>query len=238
MSKILVVIGLRGDMVEICEAFYAIPVALGRAFQVATNMAQYAVSTTPNEEIMPDGSTCWTFLSNGKSTVKVFHREIGDALPSQRDPMSFLGGISPAADISRGLAPSGGSLPPITTSPSAWVQPIAQSPIHHPPYDFKDPTLPVGWFQNGLPALMSDLLATPFAVKDPLWDLTEAQKWALIEVRVRRSPGFHSPIGTFDQVGGLAALQGKTPKGLMLRDEEIEILHALREDLMAGAQNS
>lgn len=115
------------------------------------------------------------------------------------------------------------------------------APIHLPPtptpYDFMDPTLPVGWLQNGKPALMSDLLNNPFDVKDPLWDLTEAQKWALIEVRVRRSPSFHSPIGTLDHARALTALQGKTPHGEMLVQEEIEALHALREDLMAGVHN-
>lgn len=120
----------------------------------------------------------------------------------------------------------------------------ADSPIHLPPtpapapYDFMDATLPVGWFQNGKPALMSDLLNNPFDIKDPLWDLTEAQKWALIEVRVRRSPSFHSPIGTLDHARALTQLQGKTPHGEMLVQEEIEALHALREDLMAGVHSS
>ena len=237
MSQIYLVVALRGDEVNLCEAFFAASLALGRAFQAATNLAQYAVSTNPGEETMPDGSTCWTFLNNGKATVKVYLREVGDSLPSQRDPMSFLGGLSNTKDVPKDLAPSKDPLPSIAVQPSAWVQPMAQSPIHRP-YDFKDPTLPAGWFANGLPALMDDLLETPFAVKDPLWDLTEAQKWALIEARVRKSPGFHSPIGTLDQAGALAALQGKTPHGLMLRDEEIEAIHSLREDLMVGAQNS
>lgn len=236
MSQVYIVVGLRGDQVEMCEAFHAVPVALGRAFQVATNMAQYAVSTTPGEETMPDGSTCWTFLNNGKSTVKVFLKEIGDSLPSQRDPMSFLGGVSNTMDVPKDVAPSGGSTGKAGSYSSAWVVSHSQPPAP-PPYDFLDPTLPVGWLQNGKPALMSDLLNNPFDVKDPLWDLTDAQKWALIEVRVRRSPSFHSPIGTLDHARALTQLQGKTPHGEMLVQEEIEALHALREDLMAGVHN-
>lgn len=234
MSEIYVVVGLRGDEVSICEAFFAVAVALGRAFQAATNLAQYAVSTSPGEETMPDGSTCWTFLNNGRATVKVFRREIGDSLPSQRDPMSFLGGLSNTKDVPKDMVPPNNVLHAHLAS---ILQPVTPAPIHHP-YDFMDRSLPVGWFTNGKPALMGDLMDHPFDVKDPLWDLTEEQKWALIEVRVRRSPGFHSPIGTLDQGNALAALKGRTAHGLMLRDEEIEAMHALREDLMAGVQNS
>jgi hypothetical protein len=238
VSQIYLVVALRNDEVEMCEAFFAVPLALGRAFQVATNMAGYNISTSPGEETMPDGSTCWTFLNTAKHKVKVFLREIMDSLPSQKDPMSFLGGLSNTKDVPKDMAPTGGSLPSLTTNPSAWVQPLAQAPIHQPPppapYDFMDRSLPAGWFQDGKPALMSDLLDNPFMLKSPLWDLTEEQKWALIEVRVRKSPGFHSPIGTLDQGNALAALKGRTAHGLMLRDEEIEALHALREDQMAG----
>lgn len=235
MSEIYIVVGLRGDEVSVCEAFHAAPVALGRAFQAATNLAQYAVSTTPGEETMPDGSTCWTFLNNGKATVKVFRREIGDSLPSQRDPMSFLGGLSNTKDVPKDLAPSNGNQAPKSFS-SAWTASHSQPVV--PKYDFMDPTLPVGWFANGKPALMSDLLASPFDIKDPLWDLTDAQKWALIEVRVRKSPGFHSAIisGIHDQAGVLALLKTGLASAKALRDEEIEALHALREDLMAGAK--
>lgn len=234
MSEIYIVVGLRGDEVEMCEAFHAQAVALGRAFQVATNLAQYAVSTTPREETMADGSVCFTFLSNGKATVKVIRREIGDSLPSQRDPMSFLGGLSNDGDVPKDVAPSGGSTGKAGSYSSAWVISHSQPPAP-PKYDFLDPALPVGWFKNGKPALMSDLLSNPFDIKDPLWDLSEAQKWALIEVRVRRSPGFHSPIGTLDHTRALVQLQGKLPHGEMLVQEEIEALHALREDVMAGA---
>lgn len=232
MSQIYLVVALRDDEVEMCEAFFAAPLALGRAFQAATNMAQYAVSTTPGEESMPDGSTCWTFLNTTRHKVKVFLREVGDSLPSQKDPMSFLGGLSNTKDVPRDMVQPGGQG---SSFSSKWLASHSPAP---PPYDFNDPTLPVGWFHNGKPALMSDLRATPFDVKDPLWDLTDAQKWALIEVRVRKSPGFHSPIGTSNQTTALTSLQGKTPHGLMLRDEEIESLHALREDLMAGVQSS
>lgn len=195
-------------------------------------MAGYNISTTPGEETMPDGSTCWTFLNSTKFKVKVFLKTVVDALLSQRDPKIFLGGVSNTKDVPKDIV-----LPSIAVAPSAWVQPIAQAPIHlqpPPPYDFMDQTLPVGWFQDGKPALMADLLDHPFDIKDPLWDLTDAQKWALVEVRVRKSPGFHSPICTFVQTDALIALQLKTAGGLMLRDEEIESLHALREDLMVG----
>jgi hypothetical protein len=256
MSEIYIVVGLRGDALTVCEAFFAQTLALGRAFQLATTLAQYAVNSSPAEETMADGSTHFTFLDNGQATVKVVRREIGDSLPSQRDSinflkglsglgdvpklvMSFLEGLSDTDDAPKDVVPSDDSLPSITMNPSAWVQPIAQAPIHLPPYDFMDPTLPVGWFHNGKPAFMSDLLASPFDVKDPLWDLTDAQKWALIEVRVRESPGFHRlPIGILDHTEALAALRDKTPHGVMLKDEEIEALHALREDLMAGKKNS
>lgn len=193
MNQIYIVVGLHGDKVEVCEAFNdtSPSAALGRAFQAATDMAKYAVSTTPNEETLSNGSKCWTFLNNGRFTVKVFHCEVADALTSSHSPAQ-------------------------------------------PPYDFMDRSLPVGWFYDGKPALMSDLQDNPHLVKSPLLDLTEEQKWALIEVRVRKSPNFHSPIGTLDHTRALAALRGRTPHGLMLRDEEIEALHALREDQIAG----
>lgn len=247
MSQIYLVVALRGDEVNLCEAFFAASLALGRAFQAATNLAQYAVSTNPGEETMPDGSTCWTFLNNGKATVKVYLREVGDSLPSQRDPMSFLGGLSNTMDVPKDMAPSKDPLPSIAVQPSAWVQPIAQSPIHQQPttpsYYFTDSALPVGWFQNGKPALMGDMLDHPFDVKDPLWDLTEDQKWALVEVRVRKSPGFLgrsllAGICRPDHTTALQELRWRTDHGKQIRDEEIEALHAMREDLMAGVQNS
>ena len=238
MSQIYIVVANRDDEVEVCEAFHAAPLALGRAFQIATNMACYHVSTSPGEETMPDGSTCWTFLHTVKHKVKVFLREIADSLPSQRDPMSFLGGLSNTKDVPKDMAPTGGTnksyssqLPSIVTNPAAWVQPIAQAPIHPPPpppYDFEDRSLPVGWFTNGKPALMGDMMDHPFDVKDPLWDLTEAQKWALVEIRIRRSPGFSN------QVTALIEVHDRSATGKDIMEEEIESLHSLREDLMAG----
>lgn len=100
-------------------------------------------------------------------------------------------------------------------------------------YNFMGPNLPIGWFYNGKPALMKDLLTNPFDIKDPLVDLTEAQKWALVEVRVRLSS---MQLEWKNNI--IPRLQAKTSYGLMIRDEEIESLHALREDLMASILNS
>jgi hypothetical protein len=239
VSQIYLVVALRNDEVEICEAFFAVPLALGRAFQVATNMAGYNISTSPGEETMPDGSTCWTFLNTAKHKVKVFLREIADSLPSHKDPMSFLGGLSNTKDVPKDMASSDPVQPPVFQSYSAaWTASHSPQSVT-PKYDFCDRSLPAGWFYDGKPALMGDLLDNPYLVKDPLLDLTEDQKWALIEVRVRKSPGFHSPIGTSNHTQALKLLSGKdTGHGLMLRDEEIEALHALREDLITGTQNS
>jgi hypothetical protein len=231
MGSVYVVVATRDEEIENCETFAGVQSALGRAFQLATNKAGSVnsdwVITSPSEETMPDGSIRWTFMDTSKQKVMVFYRKIEESLLSQKDPMSFLGGLSNTKDVPRDVVPAG-HLDPMQSSFSSKYFVVTLVP----PYEFMDPTLPVGWFLDNKPAVMQDLLNRPFDVKDPAW-LSDDQKWALVTARVRKSPGFLTDIGGgLNQQESLLEFKNKTLDGELIRDEEIDGLHELREALI------
>lgn len=233
MSHAYIVVATTDTEIVACEAFAGVQSALGRAFQLASEKANrniHHINTTPSEETLPDGSLRWVFMDTNRQSVIVFFRKIEEALLSAKDPMSVIGGLSNVKDVPKSLVPSG-----------TWAQ-ITQPPPAPPPvpvYNFTDHSLPVGWHLNGKPALMEDMAKNPFDIKDPLWDLTEDQKWALVEARVRKSPGFRGiPKGysgySPDQTTCSLELRDRTLFGTQIRDGEIEALHAAREDMMSS----
>lgn len=219
MSHVYIVVATRDSEIETCESFTGIQSALGRGFQLAADKAGKGridlFNVSPDEEIMLDGSTRWVFMNTNMQSVVVFYRKVEEALLSAKDPSNIIVGPLPTQV----------PLPPQT------------------PYDFMDRSLPVGWHFNEKPAFMQDLLDHPFDVKDQQWDLTEDQKWALVEVRVRKSPGYRSMVVDHlgfrpDQRTSLSEVKGRTALGEEIRDAEIAALRALREDLISGINNA
>lgn len=244
--SVYIVVSTKESEIEYCEAYAGANAAMGRAAQLAFDKAGKGhadlVDTSPKEELLTDCSTRWVFMNTNKQTVEVVFRKIETALPAHNTsavppspmpaiPQPFgmvaiaMPGDSPWVD--RGF----GALPP---PPSPIHDP---TPPARPAYDFQDRSLPVGWKLDGRPALMSDLLDDPADVQDPL-NLTDAQKWAVVMARVSKSPGWKgvpkgSPIAWFSR-DALTQLKSKSSIGELLRDGEIESLHHLRDDLMAG----
>ncbi len=229
MSQVYIVVATRDSEIETCETFTSVQSALGRGFQLAADKAGKGridlVNASPDEEIMLDGSTRWVFMNTNMQSVVVFYRKVEEALLSAKDPSNIVVGPLPT------------SAPP-ATDPSVQVSLPLQTP-----YDFMDRSLPVGWHFSEKPAFMQDLLDHPFDVKDQQWDLTDDQKWALAEVRVRKSPGYRSMVVDHlgfrpDQRTALLEIKGRTALGEEIRDAEIAALRALREDLISGINNA
>jgi hypothetical protein len=391
MTHVFVVVATRDSEVEVCEAFSGLA-ALGRAFQLASDKSGRGrtdlFNHSPNEEVLPDGSTRWVFMDTNKQSVVVFYRQVEEALLDSKDPRNVIGGLSTSKDISKDMVPSGSvSLqafsskkpieddfplvyPPRGTlhiddgyhmlwddSNKQWqpgtVTP-AQRPIHDlppsinprddfewidaieyikdglpygaggnlakaildmdlspedwgrlvvditklptelvissffnaflqmisdhdqnlldlaketgwyanfdfqydnilrwmeefkplpPPFDFLDRTLPAGWDINNKPIAMGALLDNPGFVKDHLLDLSDAEKWALVTARIRKSPHFAvTPKGYSGYIpsrnDALKAVEDRSDLGTKVRDADLEKLHELRKELMAGTLKS
>lgn len=220
MSHVYIVVATRDSEIEHCEAFAGAQSALGRAFQLASDKSGRGridlFNASPSEENMSDGSVRWVFMDTNKQSVTVTFRKIEDSLLSSKDPLSVL--------------------PSIAVAPSAWVDPIVSSPIHKRPYDFMDRSLPAGWTVEGKPALMGDMIDNPTNMEDPQ-HLSEDQKWALVTVRVKKSPLYHSaPINgyTYFHEEALDQLDEQSMIGEQIRDSEILSLHSLYDDLASG----
>ena len=221
--SVYIVVAREDDTIPVCEAYAGASAALGRAFQLASTFAGPGRpdlwDSSPQEKQYPDCSVMWLFMDTNKHTVQVIYRpRIEASVPSSKDVASVVPPTTPPIHQTSQTSFSG------TSSP-------------RPSYDFRDRTLPVGWKQNGQPALMGDLLDNPYDIQDPL-NLTDAQKWAIVTTRVRMSLGWKgipkgSPIAWFHR-DALVQLQSKSGIGELLRDGEIESLHHLREDLVSG----
>lgn len=244
--SVYIVVSTKESEIEFCEAYAGANAAMGRAAQLAFDKAGRGhadlVDTSPKEELLSDCSTRWMFMNTNKQSVQVIFRKIEVALPAHNanaTPPAPIPSVSPLLFGMVAIAPPA---PKIVDDP--WVDrgfgalPPPPPPIHVPTaYDFRDRSLPVGWKQDGTPALMGDLLDSPYDVQDPA-NLTDAQKWALVTVRVSKSPGWKgipkgSPIAWFSR-DALVQIKNKSAIGELLRDGEIESLHHLRDDLLAG----
>jgi hypothetical protein len=231
MSHVYIVVATRDSEIENCEAFAGVQSALGRAFQLASDKSGRGrtdlFNPSPSEESMSDGSVRWVFMNTNKQSVTVTFRKIEDSLLSSKDPLSAVPPHSAIVGGSQNIA----------VVPSAWVQPIvSSSPIHKRPYDFMDRSLPAGWTVEGKPTLMGDMLDNPNDTEDPA-NLSEDQKWALVTVRVKKSPLYHSaPINgyTYFHEEALDQLDEQSMVGEQIRDSEILSLHSLWDDLVSG----
>lgn len=106
---------------------------------------------------------------------------------------------------------------------------IAQST----PDDPMDRSLPAGWMYGGKPATMADLFDDPYNVL-PIYNLSEAQKWALVTSRVSKRPNFIEYLpatGNCNQSAALLELKNKTNIG-----KEIVLLECARLDQVLAEQ--
>lgn len=224
---VVVAVDKEIDEIQVCEAYAGAESALGRAFQLSSDFAGVGRmdlwDASPNEVQSPDCSVRWTFMDTNRHSVVVFFRPtIETSIPSAKDAISIVPPLTP----------------PIHQPSSTGFAGMQVAAVVRPVYDFLDRSLPAGWKVDGKPALMSDLIDNPLDVQDPLY-LTDAQKWALVTARVAKSPGWKgipkgSPIAWFHR-DTLRQLKDKSGIGELLRDGEIESLHALRDDLVTGA---
>jgi hypothetical protein len=224
--SVYVVVAREHDDICVCEAYAGACQALGRAFQIASDFAGPGRTdlwtAAPEEEKSPNCSVRWEFMDTNKHSVVVFYRpQIETSIPSAKDSISMVAPQAPPPPIHQPLPPFQPSFGP----PSS--------------YDFLEPSLPVGWWLDGKPALMEHLLNAPDQIRDPD-TLTDAQKWALVTARVIKSPNWKgvpkgSPIPWYHPAA-LQQLKNKTGIGTLLRDGEIESIRALREDLIAGVK--
>ena len=251
MSHVFVVVATRDSEIEVCEAFSGLA-ALGRAFQLASDKSGRGrtdlFNHSPSEETLPDGSRRWVFMETNRQSVVVFYREIVDALMDSRDPNKLIGGLPSTKDVPKDLVPSGfGShhvmkdfplvYPPRGTLhiDDGYVLLCDDNPLP-PPFDFMDKTLPAGWNLDDKAILMGQFLDDPDNVKDPLFELSEEQKWALVKARIRKSPHFAViPDGLSGYIpshnDALKFVENQTSLGKKIRDADIKRLHNLLNDV-------
>lgn len=88
MDCVYVVIATTDSEVEVCETYIGIHSALGRAFQLASDKSGRGRTdlfcASPEEEVNPDGSINWCFMSTNKQSVTVHFRKVEEALTSSK----------------------------------------------------------------------------------------------------------------------------------------------------------
>ena len=265
MSHVFVVVVTRDSEVEVCEAFSGLA-ALGRAFQLASDKSGRGrtdlFNHSPSEETLPDGSRRWVFMETNKQSVVVHYREVVDALLDSRDPNNVIGGLSNVKDVPKDVVPTGASKMSVPTIPARGT--LHGAPIHDPhhsislkdgyqwiydykyfkptppPFDFMDRSLPAGWNVDEKPILMGQFLDDPDNAKDPLFELTEEQKWALVKARIRKSPHFAVDLSGMVPSRDIAlkAVEDRTDFGMKVRNADIKRLHDLLCDLIDGSFKS
>ena len=113
----------------------------------------------------------------------------------------------------------------VTTTPAA---PVSQQPKD----DFFDLTLPGGFSLKDKALTMKEVSADPHNVKS-IYELTEAQKWALVTSRISKRPSFlcYSPKnGTFSQYYALKELVKRSFAGQEIMELELAQLQAIYEN--------
>jgi hypothetical protein len=204
---VYVVTAREDDVVDVCETYSTENLALGRGLQLA---ATYAGPGRVDLWESSPASQVWT-----DSTLRWIFMDTNKHTV-QVVRCEVRGALLSVKD------------------PASNVPPIhVPTP---PPYDFMDRSLPAGWSLDGKPILMSDLLADPRNVRDPL-TLTDAQKYALVTARIRKSPDYRSqPIRffTYYQNAALRDLATRSLDAEELRDSEILSLQSLLGDLLSG----
>ncbi len=116
----------------------------------------------------------------------------------------------------------------VTTPQSVPVITATQQPKD----DFFDLTLPAGFSLKDKGLTMKDVSADPHNVKS-IYELTEAQKWALVTSRVSKRPSFlcYSPNnGTFSQYYALKELVKRSFAGQEIMKLELTQLQAIYEN--------
>lgn len=118
-----------------------------------------------------------------------------------------------------------------------WMEEFKALP---PPFDFMDRTLPAGWSIYDKPIMMGNLLDEPDLTKDPLFELSEEQKWALVKARIRKSPHFAIDLAGMVPARDVAlkAVEDRTDFGRKVRDADIKRLHELLSELIDGSLKS
>jgi hypothetical protein len=121
------------------------------------------------------------------------------------------------------------SLPHFRGDHQHSAAPVAEVPACTPKYDPYDDELPGGWNYDGQPITMKQVREAPDNVKFS-YQLTEAQRWALVKARIIKSPNYHVVMNsdTLDQKRALAIL-GKSWRevlswGLNLVEYECEFI--------------
>lgn len=118
-----------------------------------------------------------------------------------------------------------------------WMNDFKPAP---PPFDFMDRTLPAGWNVDEKPILLGQFLDDPDNVKDPLFELTEDQKWALVKARIRKSPHFAVDLSGMIPARDIAlkAVEDQTDFGRKVRDADLQKLSGLLSELIDGTLKS
>lgn len=231
MSAVYVVIAIdHGADLTVCEVYAGAHSALGRASALAHYAAilnQDWVDTTPTEEKLPDGSIRWIFLDTSKKYIAVQYKHILIS-SSSVDPMEDL-----KMNLSAIAQQTTNVVAPVTPTINVAPDPIVTADA---PYD---DNLPGGWFLDNKPAKMIDLWETPEQVKS-VYNLTKAQKAALVSARIMNRPGFSLYIpglGTYSQTMALEEIKNKTSASEEIIEDECIWLEEVRQDRLASLED-
>ena len=239
MGNVYVVVSIKnGAELEACEVYAGVQHALGRAFALAHFASmlhpEWLVSSPREEATGPDGSLRWVFLDTSRNYVAVHYKKIQDSMPAKNplEPLKNLGDYT-----LDGYRLFNRTAQPVTIN-DGYQSSFTPTPT--PKDDPTDPTLPAGWFYNGKPATMADLMDYPYDVR-PTNELTEAQKWALVTSRVKKRLGFSMlvpGVGTFVHRSALHDLDTKSAWGAEIVRIECEWLDRVRQDQIDVEESS
>ena len=208
MGAAYVVIVVNKSKLEVCEAYAGSTAALGRASALAhykSIIEQVCLISNPLESKDKNGDPCWVFIDSHDIYIAVHFQQI-KVSNSICDNVcgSLFGQIV------------------------ATITPVKSVALNDPYED----SLPGGWFFDGKPATMKDLKSNPDLIKS-IYDLTDAQKWALATARISKSPNFFLDLeySTFNQSAALGFLKDKCSVGRDIRDEELSVIEGVRANL-------
>lgn len=215
MSAVYAVIVTSNHGLEIYEVYAGANAALARAFALAKSRATFnkdLLIAVPSAETFTEDTLRWVFVNAAGVYVAVHFQHIL-INPNVSDPLtdSFDTDQSPVVPVQINNA----VMDPIVT--------------YDDPYEY---SLPGGWFLNKKPATMRDLWDTPELLQT-VYNLGNAQMWALARARIAKRPNFHLDIpgfGIFDQARALKEIDDRSVAGEEIVEDECSWLEDLRVD--------
>lgn len=222
--------------VDAVEAYAGSQAALGSALRWATRKTNNItfVDTSPEEEKMEDGSIRWVFLDTSKHFVGVIFTRIETSLPAQNTRLDAVRTMPVVPQSS--VVMLDGYQSSVRPSLAELIKQKLQQNLNvvETVDAWKEENLPGGWDVDGEPVRMKHYKDSAEDIKDPIAELTENEKWALVIARVSKRPKFFVTVSgyTYHQSFILDELKARTLAGVEIRNRELQQLSQYRDKMI------